>query len=128
MRFRVVTLNLEHEHKREFIAGFSMEVAGVLSAAGQPPKAEFVAVARRTLTTPGSTQASSMHRDATETDQITGDLLASGGKAGDRAAASRGRLCPYGSPPAPGRQFMRSRKGKRTPSPDQRLFPWAAGG
>src|SRR5437870_3242393 len=65
---------------------FSMRLS-VVSAAGQAPKAAFVEGARTTLTTPGSTQSPSMFRDLLqgspiEADQIIGDLLARGAKAG----------------------------------------------
>ena len=70
-----------------FILGFFDEVISVVSAVGQAPKTAFVEAARKTLTTPGSTQAPSMFRDLQqgapiEADQIIGDLLARGGKAG----------------------------------------------
>lgn len=70
-----------------FILSFFDEVIGVVSAVGQAPKTAFVEAARKTLTTPGSTQAPSMYRDLQqgspiEADQIIGDLLARGGTAG----------------------------------------------
>jgi len=70
-----------------FILSFFDEVISVVSAVGQAPKAAFVEAGRKTLTTPGSTQAPSMYRDLRqgspiEADQIIGDLLARGGKAG----------------------------------------------
>jgi 2-dehydropantoate 2-reductase len=70
-----------------FILGFLDEVVSVVSAVGQAPKPTFIENARRTLTTPGSTQSPSMFRDLQqgspiEADQIIGDLLARGGKAG----------------------------------------------
>jgi 2-dehydropantoate 2-reductase len=70
-----------------FILSFLDEVVGVVSAAGQAPKAAFVEGARTTLTTPGSTQRPSMFRDLQqggpiEADHIIGDLLARGAKAG----------------------------------------------
>jgi len=70
-----------------FIRSFLDEVVGVVSAAGQAPKAAFVEDTRTTLTTPGSTQSPSMFRDLLqgspiEADQIIGDLLARGAKAG----------------------------------------------
>jgi ketopantoate reductase len=79
-----------------FILDFLDEVVSVVSAAGQAPKAAFVEGARKTLTTPGSTQAPSMFRDLQqgspiEADQIIGDLLARR-ENGHRHAASRGCL------------------------------------
>ena len=70
-----------------FILAFLDEVVSVVSAVGQAPKAAFLASVRTSLTTPGSTQAPSMFRDLQqgspiEADQIVGDLLARGGKAG----------------------------------------------
>ncbi|HEY1794868.1 MAG TPA: 2-dehydropantoate 2-reductase [Stellaceae bacterium] len=70
-----------------FILGFFDEVVSIASAVGQAPKPEFVEATRKTLTTAGSTQAPSMYRDLQqgspiEADQIIGDLLARGGKAG----------------------------------------------
>ncbi len=70
-----------------FILSFLEEVISVVSAVGQAPKPAFVEAARKNLTTPGSTQAPSMYRDLQqgspiEADQIIGDLLARGGKAG----------------------------------------------
>jgi 2-dehydropantoate 2-reductase len=70
-----------------FIRSFLDEVVSVVSAAGQAPKAAFVEDTRTTLTTPGSTQSPSMFRDLLqgspiEADQIIGDLLARGAKAG----------------------------------------------
>jgi 2-dehydropantoate 2-reductase len=70
-----------------FILSFLDEVVSVVSAVGEAPKAAFVAGARTALTISGSTQAPSMFRDLQqgspiEADQIIGDLLARGGKAG----------------------------------------------
>jgi 2-dehydropantoate 2-reductase len=70
-----------------FILSFLDEVVSVVGAVGQAPKTAFVEGARKTLTTPGSTQAPSMFRDLQqgspiEADQIIGDLLARGAKAG----------------------------------------------
>src|SRR4051794_27753024 len=67
-----------------FILSFLDEV---VSAVGEAPKAAFLENARKTLTTPGSTQSPSMFRDLQqgspiEADQIIGDLLVRGGKAG----------------------------------------------
>jgi 2-dehydropantoate 2-reductase len=70
-----------------FIRSFLDEVVSVVSAAGRALKAAFVEDTRTTLTTPGSTQSPSMFRDLQqgrpiEADQIIGDLLARGAKAG----------------------------------------------
>jgi 2-dehydropantoate 2-reductase len=70
-----------------FIEGFLDEVVSVVSAVGEAPKPAFVAGTRTALTTPGSNQAPSMYRDLQqggpiEADQIVGDLLARGAKAG----------------------------------------------
>jgi 2-dehydropantoate 2-reductase len=70
-----------------FILGFIDEVVSVVSAVGVAPNAAFVENMRKALTTPGSTQAPSMYRDLqqgnpVEADQIVGDLLARGAKAG----------------------------------------------
>ena len=57
------------------------ECAAVATAAGHAPRAPFLAQVEKTLTTPGSTLASSMYRDLqrgqdVEADQIIGDMLA----------------------------------------------------
>ena len=70
-----------------FILGFLDEVVNVVSAVGEAPKPAFLQGARKTLTTPGSTQSPSMFRDLQqgspiESDQIIGDLLARAAKAG----------------------------------------------
>ena len=70
-----------------FILGFLDEVVNVVSAVGAAPKPAFLEGARKTLTTPGSTQSPSMFRDLQqgspiEADQIIGDLLARGTNAG----------------------------------------------
>ncbi len=70
-----------------FILSFLDEVVTVVSAVGQAPNSAFIETARKTLTTPGSTQTPSMYRDLqqgnpTEADQIIGDLLVRGGEAG----------------------------------------------
>jgi 2-dehydropantoate 2-reductase len=70
-----------------FILSFLDEVVSVVSAVGEAPKPAFLENARKTLTTPGSTQSPSMFRDLQqgspiEADQIIGDLLARGEKAG----------------------------------------------
>ena len=70
-----------------FILSFLDEVVSVVSAVGEAPKPAFLEATRKTLTTPGSTQSPSMFRDLQqdspiEADQIIGDLLARGAKAG----------------------------------------------
>jgi len=70
-----------------FILSFLDEVVSVASAVGEAPKPAFLEGARKTLTTPGSTQSPSMFRDLLqgspiEADQIIGDLLARGTNAG----------------------------------------------
>jgi 2-dehydropantoate 2-reductase len=70
-----------------FILSFLDEVVSIVSAVGEAPKPAFVAATRTALTAPGSTQAPSMYRDLQqggpiEADQIVGDLLARGAKAG----------------------------------------------
>ena len=70
-----------------FILSFLDEVVSVVSAVGEAPKPAFLEGARKTLTTPGSTQSPSMFRDLQqgspiEADQIIGDLLARGTNAG----------------------------------------------
>ncbi|MEP9379242.1 ketopantoate reductase family protein [Aquabacter sp. CN5-332] len=72
---------------RDFSLAFLDEVVSVISAAGVPPSAEFLAMARAQLTEKGSAWASSMYRDLqndrpVEADQILGDLSARGAKAG----------------------------------------------
>lgn len=86
-----------------FILDILDEVVRIVSAAGEAPTAPFLESARKTLTTPGSTQSPSMYRDlqegaAIEADQIIGDLLARGGKAGVAApllAATYSHMCVY---------------------------------
>lgn len=70
-----------------FILSFLDEVISIVSAVGEAPKAAFVTSIRTALTTSGSTQAPSMFRDLQqgspiEADQIVGDLLTRGAKAG----------------------------------------------
>jgi 2-dehydropantoate 2-reductase len=70
-----------------FIRDFLDEVVSIVSAVGEPPKPAFIDGIRTALTTPGSNQAPSMYRDLQqggpiEADQIVGDLLARGAKAG----------------------------------------------
>jgi len=70
-----------------FVRDFLDEVVSIVSAVGEAPKPAFVDNIRTALTTPGSNQAPSMYRDLQqggpiEADQIVGDLLARGAKAG----------------------------------------------
>ena len=86
-----------------FILHFFDEVVSVVAAVGEAPKPVFIEGARNTLTTPGSTQSPSMFRDLQqgspiEADQIIGDLLARGAKAGIATpliAAAYAHLCVY---------------------------------
>jgi 2-dehydropantoate 2-reductase len=71
----------------DFILAFFAEVVSIVSAVGEAPTPAFVEAIRKSLTTPGSPQAPSMYRDLQqgnpiEGDQIVGDLLARGKKAG----------------------------------------------
>ena len=71
----------------DFVLRFLDEVVAVVNVAGQRPRADFLASTRMTLTAKGSALASSMYRDlqkgaAIEGDQIVGDLLARGSRAG----------------------------------------------
>ncbi len=70
-----------------FIAAFLGEVAAVVTAEGHPPDEDFLARTLASLSQKGSRQASSMYRDLVagrpvEVDQILGDLLARGVRAG----------------------------------------------
>jgi 2-dehydropantoate 2-reductase len=72
---------------REFALRFVDEVVAVVTAAGRAPREAFLGVTRSMLTAKGSPQAPSMYRDLqqglpVEADQIIGDLLARGQKAG----------------------------------------------
>jgi 2-dehydropantoate 2-reductase len=86
-----------------FILSLFDEVVSVAKAVGQAPQAAFVENTRRMLTTPGSSQSPSMFRDLQqgspiEGDQIVGDLLARGEKAGVRTpllAAAYAHLSVY---------------------------------
>lgn len=65
----------------DFILRFFEEVVAIANAAGVAPSGEFLAAAKRMLTTAGSNATSSMYRDLEngnriEADQIMGDLLA----------------------------------------------------
>ncbi len=71
----------------DFINRFLDEVVAVVSAAGLAPREQFVADTRTMLTAPGSAFTASMFRDMQargriEADQIIGDLLERGTKAG----------------------------------------------
>jgi len=71
----------------EFAVGLLDEVVSVVNAVGEKPTEGFLAAAKAMLTAKGSGQASSMYRDLrqgnpVEADQIVGDLLARGKKAG----------------------------------------------
>jgi 2-dehydropantoate 2-reductase len=86
-----------------FNLGILDDVVRIVSEVGEAPKAAFVEGARKTLTTPGSTQSPSMYRDLREgspieADQIVGDLLARGGRAGVATpllAAAYAHMCVY---------------------------------
>jgi 2-dehydropantoate 2-reductase len=71
----------------DFILRFLDEVVAVVTAEGHPPSEAFLTNTRKLLTAPESTQTSSMFRDVQkerpiEADQIVGDLLARGERAG----------------------------------------------
>ena len=71
----------------DFIHRFLDEVAAVVTAAGHAPGAAFLEQTRALLTAQGSALTSSMHRDLKknkpiEAEEIIGDLLARGNKAG----------------------------------------------
>jgi 2-dehydropantoate 2-reductase len=71
----------------DFVLAFLAEVVAVVDAVGHPMSEEFLAGARGVLTAKGSAQTSSMYRDLQqgspiEADQIIGDLLARGRRAG----------------------------------------------
>jgi 2-dehydropantoate 2-reductase len=70
-----------------FVERFLAEILAVVAAEGHAMTEAFVARARATLTAPGSKFTSSMYRDLTqgapiEADQIVGDLVARGHRAG----------------------------------------------
>jgi len=87
----------------DVILGIFDEVVSIVRAVGEAPKPEFIEAYRKTLTTPGSTQAPSMFRDLLEgnpieANQIVGDLLARGREAGIAApllAAAYAHLSVY---------------------------------
>lgn len=71
----------------DFVLRFLDEVVSVVNAAGKQPGADFLAGTRLSLTAKGSPLASSMYRDLQrgspiEADQIVGDLLTRGQRAG----------------------------------------------
>jgi 2-dehydropantoate 2-reductase len=71
----------------DFVLAFLAEVVAVVDAVGHPMSDEFLTGARAVLTAKGSAQTSSMYRDLQqgspiEADQIIGDLLARGRRAG----------------------------------------------
>jgi 2-dehydropantoate 2-reductase len=72
---------------RAFALRFVDEVVSVVQAVGQPPREAHLANVAAMVTQPGSPATSSMYRDlmqgnAVEADQILGDLLARGERAG----------------------------------------------
>jgi 2-dehydropantoate 2-reductase len=71
----------------EFALAFLAEVVAVVDAVGEAPREGFLTIAKAALTAKGSSQTSSMYRDLQngapiEADQIIGDLLARGKRAG----------------------------------------------
>jgi 2-dehydropantoate 2-reductase len=71
----------------DFVLAFFAEIVAVVNAVGHTMNEEFLAGARAVLTAKGSGQTSSMYRDLQqgspiEADQIIGDLLARGRRAG----------------------------------------------
>ena len=86
-----------------FNLGILDDVVRIVSAVGEAPTAAFLDGARKALTTPGSPQSPSMYRDLREgspieADQIVGDLLARGAKAGVSTpllAAAYAHMCVY---------------------------------
>jgi 2-dehydropantoate 2-reductase len=71
----------------EFVLRLLQEIVAVAEAVGVGPRPEFMAAAKKGLTAPDSTQTSSMYRDLSrgvpiEADQIIGDLLERGRRAG----------------------------------------------
>ena len=71
----------------DFALALLDEIVAIVTAAGVPPSAGFLAEGRATLTAKGSSFASSMYRDLQqgkpiEADQIIGDLLQRGQRAG----------------------------------------------
>lgn len=86
-----------------FNLGILDDVVRIVSAVGEAPNVAFLEGARKALTTPGSSQSPSMYRDLREgspieADQIVGDLLARGAKAGIATpllAAAYTHMCVY---------------------------------
>jgi 2-dehydropantoate 2-reductase len=86
-----------------FNLGILDDVVRIVSAVGEAPSATFLEGAQTALTTPGSPQSPSMYRDLMEgspieVDQIVGDLLARGAKAGIATpllAAAYAHMCVY---------------------------------
>jgi len=71
----------------DFVQGLLDEVVAIVSAVGEPPSEPVLANAKAMLTAKGSSLTASMYRDlqqgaAIEADQILGDLVARGQKAG----------------------------------------------
>lgn len=87
----------------DFVLRFLDEVVSVVRAAGVPPSDAFLAGTRSVLTVKGSPMTSSMYRDLqagkpVEADQIIGDLLVRGAKAGlstPSIATAYTHLCVY---------------------------------
>jgi 2-dehydropantoate 2-reductase len=88
---------------REFLTGFLNEVVSVIQAAGAPLGEAFIAATSEALLKSGAPTTSSLYRDLqegnrVEADQILGDLLLRGVKAGLRApliSAAYTQLCVY---------------------------------
>jgi len=88
---------------REFLTEFLNEVVSVIQAAGVPLGEAFIAATSEALLKPGAPTTSSLYRDLqegnrVEADQILGDLLLRGVKAGLRTpliSAAYTQLCVY---------------------------------
>ena len=88
---------------REFLTEFLNEVVSVIQAASAPLGEAFIAATSEALLKPGAPTTSSLYRDLqegnrVEADQILGDLLLRGLKAGLRApliSAAYAQLCVY---------------------------------
>jgi 2-dehydropantoate 2-reductase len=88
---------------REFLTGFLNEVVSVIQAAGAPLGEAFIAATSEALLKSGAPTTSSLYRDLqegnrVEADQILGDLLLRGVKAGLRMpliSAAYTQLCVY---------------------------------
>jgi 2-dehydropantoate 2-reductase len=78
-------------------------VTRVVKAVGQPPRAAHLDIVRAMVTQKGASTTASMYRDliqgaAVEADQILGDLLSRGERAGIETpllAAAHAQLCVY---------------------------------